>query len=260
MKNLLFLISFFASPCLGVALNPLLANVISGNSGNGVLITNNSSGNVVAGNVIGTNLAGGLNLGNGQAGVAITYGSDDNAIGGTALQAGNSIAFNNKGVVVGADITDLSINNSIVSNNIYSNAVIGIDLANDGPTQNHLANPTAGPNEFQNYPVLTAFTITNTGLAISWMLHSAPSSDYLLQFFRNQIGDPEGKMVVAQVTVTTDASGNAAGVVNIGGVPLNSPITATATQVVDEVFTNTSEFSTPLIYGVAPCAAKPCHR
>lgn len=254
-----FLVPNCAKP---VALNPLLANVISNNTGDGVLIINNSNGNVVAGNVIGTNLNGSANMGNGGAGVFIEVTSSGNTVGGTGPQNGNLIAYNDKGVVVGLDSTDLSVNNSILSNSIYSNTLPGIDLANDGPTPNHATNPTAGPNDFQNYPVLTGFTITNTGLTIAWTLHSVPSSTFLLQFFKNLIGDPEGLVLVAQESVTTDASGNAAGTVAIGGVPLNTPLTATATILVGGVAGDTSEFSTPLIYGVAPaanaCSPKPC--
>lgn len=243
----------------GVALNPLLANIIGNNGGDGVLILNSSNGNTVSGNAIGTNLSGSTNFGNGGAGVRIAGTSSNNTVGGPTLTEGNLIAYNNKGVIVGQDATDLSVNNNIVNNSIYRNTLPGIDLGNDGPTPNHAVNPAVGPNNFQNFPELGAFTITNTGLSIPWTLHSIPSSDFLLQFFRNEIGDPEGKLRVFQVTVTTDVNGDAAGVIQIGGVPLNTPITATATHFIgEETLGDTSEFSTPLIYGVAPCVAKPC--
>lgn len=262
MNKIVYLGLLTVTPaCLGVALNPLLANIIGNNGGDGVLILNQSNGNTVSGNAIGTNLAGSLDFGNGGAGVRIAGTSSNNLIGGEDLAAGNLIAYNNKGVIVGQDATDLSVENTILNNSIYRNALPGIDLGNDGPTPNHATNPAVGPNNFQNYPVLGGFTITNTGLRITWTFHSVPSSDFILQFFKNEIGDPEGKLKVGELSITTDADGNASGVIEIGGVPLNTPITATATLVLDErTFGDTSEFSTPLIYGVVACEPKPCKR
>lgn len=245
-----------------VALYPLLANVISGNAGDGVLITNQSDDNTVAGNVIGTDLSGSLNLGNGGVGVRINYTSSDNTIGGSTTTAGNLIAFNQKGVVVGEGASDLSVSNTILNNGIYSNKLlIGIDLADDGHTPNHATSPTPGPNDFQNFPVLTSFTPNAAGLSINWTLKSVPSSDFLLQFFSNQPNDPEGKRVIGNTTTVTDANGNASGSIQVGAVPVNTPLTATATIVVDEVPGDTSEFSFPaLTYGVVkPCPAKPCN-
>ena len=230
------------------------ANVIANNAGDGVLITNNSSNNTVQDNAIGTNLSGLLNMGNGGAGVHINVNSSNNLIGNASIALGNYIAFNHKGVIVGDSATDLSVGNTIINNSIYSNTLPGIDLANDGPTPNHATSPTSGPNHFQNYPVLTSYTLTGTGLTISWTLNSVASSTFLLQFFTNNVGDPEGKRVIANATVTTDATGFASGTVAVGTVPLNTPLTATATLVLSGVNTDTSEFSNPLVYGVTnPC-------
>ena len=45
-------------------------------------------------------------------------------------------------------------NNSIRGNSIFSNNYLGIDLNGDGVTTNH-SGFLAGPNDFQNYPVIT---------------------------------------------------------------------------------------------------------
>jgi hypothetical protein len=230
-----------------------ISNVISGNTLNGVLIINNSDDNSVINNAIGTDVNGIRNLGNGGNGVEIIVNSSDNTVGGTTLAAGNLIAFNRKGVVVGDGPTDLSVGNTILNNSIYNNALIGIDLANDGSTPNHAVNPSTGPNDFQNYPILSTPVITTTGLNVPWTLHSRVSSSFILQFFKNNPGDPEGKILVQQLTVTTDANGNASGTISIGGVPLNSAITATATYLVGSLTgptSDTSEFGS-VIYGVA---------
>ncbi len=62
----------------------VVANVISGNGGNG-LVLDGSWGNTVVSNRIGTNRGGSVRIGNGGAGILITEGSDGNEIGGTAF-------------------------------------------------------------------------------------------------------------------------------------------------------------------------------
>jgi hypothetical protein len=72
-------------------------NVISGNGGFGVrIVDNNTSGNVVQGNLIGTNLGGTAALGNRSDGIAVQVGSptSPNVIGGTAPGARNVISAN----------------------------------------------------------------------------------------------------------------------------------------------------------------------
>ena len=62
----------------------VVANVISGNGGNG-LVLDGSSGNTVVSNRIGTNRGGSVRIGNGGAGILITQRSNNNEIGGTAF-------------------------------------------------------------------------------------------------------------------------------------------------------------------------------
>ena len=85
------------------------------------------------GNLIGTDPTGTLSLGNSGPGVGVGEGSSNNTIGGTTAGAGNVIAFNEgDGVVVGRNATDASTGNAILSNAIYGNAGLGIDLGYDG--------------------------------------------------------------------------------------------------------------------------------
>ena len=68
-------------------------NVISGNIGSGVYITDiGTTGNLVAGNLIGTDVTGSLPLGNGRWGVLIYVGPENNTIGGTVAMARNVIS------------------------------------------------------------------------------------------------------------------------------------------------------------------------
>ncbi len=145
---------------------PEARNVISGNAPfDGVYVSpangiGDSSGNVIQGNFIGTQADGVSPLGNARIGVTFAHGAHDNVVGGTSASSGNVIAFNVNGVVVGTagfgfpDSTGISV----LGNNIFSNAGLGIDLAGDGVTANDDCDTDTGPNNLQNYPVLTSIT------------------------------------------------------------------------------------------------------
>ena len=106
-------------------------NVISGNNGDGILIRNSSTGNVVQGNFIGINAAGTDALGNtgdGLGGVNITN-SNNNTIGGTAAGAGNVLSGNEGANAYGIQIN--SSNGTTVQGNI-----IGLNAAGTAKLQN----------------------------------------------------------------------------------------------------------------------------
>ncbi len=69
-------------------------NVISGNGSWGIEIEN-SDGNNLQGNLIGTDSGGTQDRGNAQAGVLLFSGSDNNTVGGTTAAARNTISGNN---------------------------------------------------------------------------------------------------------------------------------------------------------------------
>jgi hypothetical protein len=103
-------------------------NLISGNNANGVLIfEEGTSGNVVAGNFIGTNDAGTAALPNGFNGVFIAFGATGNTIGGTVLGARNLISANTDGVL----IRGMSTSGNVVAGNF-----IGSNAAGTGPLAN----------------------------------------------------------------------------------------------------------------------------
>ncbi len=100
-------------------------NLISGNTRMGITIIN-SDENVVAGNLIGTKADGSGNLGNGEAGVGVQFGSQKNTIGPQ-----NIIAFNGwVGVTFFADST---IENTITENGISNHRGPGIGYVFEGP-------------------------------------------------------------------------------------------------------------------------------
>src|SRR5882724_1129117 len=129
-------------------------NVISGNSKHGVEVGTNDFFHVatrskVQNNFIGTGILGNP-LGNGGSGVLIN-GTLDSIIGGGG-DTGNRIAFNGANGVTNR----IGGGNQILSNSIFSNAKLGIDLNNDGVTQNDVGDADSGPNGYQNFPVITS--------------------------------------------------------------------------------------------------------
>jgi len=99
---------------------PGSANLISGNSSNGVVINGlNTNANAVSGNVIGLNGSGALALPNMGDGVLISGGAQENVIGGSSTGAGNVISGNGDyGVMLqGAD----TMHNTVSGNYIGVN-------------------------------------------------------------------------------------------------------------------------------------------
>jgi titin len=114
-----------------------VGNLISGNgNGDGILIEDaGSTGNLVQGNFIGTNLAGTAALANGSAGVDIT--SSANTVGGTAAGAGNVISGNGgSGVVFAvAGTTGNLVAGNLIGTNSTGTAALansndGVDIIN----------------------------------------------------------------------------------------------------------------------------------
>jgi Bacterial Ig domain len=220
------------------------ANVIAGNDAYGIQIAS-AYDLLVEGNFIGTDLTGTLNLGNAQGGVDILYGSSYNTIGGLATGAGNTIAFNGgNGVTVGSSVYDYTTANGILSNSIYANSGLGIDLGDDGVTLNTPGGPHSGPNNFQNFPVLTDVITFNGSTYIIGTLNSAPYANFTLQFFSNATADPsgygQGQTLIGTTSVSTDANGDASFLVSVPtAVSTGQAVSATATDSYD----NTSEFA-----------------
>jgi hypothetical protein len=227
-------------------------NVIGVNTGSGIkIIGAGATGNVIQGNFIGTNSTGIPALGNLGNGVLLGGGASNNTIGGIAAGAGNVIAFNGAAGVAVQDAT--STGNAIRGNSIHANAGLGIDLGGDGVTANDPGDPDTGPNQLQNYPVLSAAAVVGGSTTVAGSLNSTPFATFTLDFYANSTADPSGfgpgERYLGSTTLTTDASGNACFSVTLSAAanPGDS-ITATATDAAG----NTSEFSAEL--GLGLCA------
>ena len=223
--------------------NTVQGNLISGNGRAGVdLILENTTNTMVVGNDIGTDAAGNPVLGNASYGVYVA--SSGNQIGGTGPGQGNLIAGNGKGVVVNNNQTATEpVGNQILGNSIYANAALGIDLGDDGPTPNHPTSPTPGPNDFQNYPVLTSIG----GNTIAGTLDSTPLHRFTLEFFESPRPAPgsqaQGQTLLGTTNVITDATGNVSFTATLP-VAINPDLAVTATAT-DITSGDTSEFSVP---------------
>jgi hypothetical protein len=102
-------------------------NLISGNSGDGIFISDEGSGNLVIGNYIGTNSLGNAAIGNGENGVHIRGGN--NTIGGNAPGARNLISGNSGS---GINLQPTGTNNLVQGNYIGTDASGTEALGNGG--------------------------------------------------------------------------------------------------------------------------------
>ena len=164
------------------------SNIISSNTGNGLVIrsgnplfpnTDPATGNVVAGNYIGTTPTN-ASRGNGGNGIlfraadgivnaANTIGSNND--GANDIAEGNIIANNTFAGIATENSADI-FGNMFSHNAIRSNGGLGIDLAGNGVTPNDDGDGDSGPNGLFNFPViLTAHgdgvNLTITGVAES---------------------------------------------------------------------------------------------
>jgi subtilase family serine protease len=225
--------------------NPADRNLVSSQPRFGIFIQTSSSGNLVEGNLIGTDITGTASLGHGADGIIIHNGSANNTI------AGNVIAFNGTGFTgdrAGITLTSSSGGgNAILDNAIFSNAGLGIDFSDPddtlGVTPNDPGDGDDGANHRQNFPVLTS-AVRGAGIAITGTLDSVANQTFHVEFFTSSACDAsgfgEGETFLGSTSVLTDGTGNASISVTLpADVPVGPWITATATDPAN----NTSEFS-----------------
>jgi hypothetical protein len=211
-----------------------LGNVVSGNAAKGIEIDGDPSYaagsggfNRVQGNVVGTNRAGLLGLGNGLEGIRV--GASANTIGGLVSGAPNVIANNGSaGVAVEAQRVP------VLSNAIYGNSGLGIDLVSDSP----------GANSGQNAPTISSLVRKGQAVTIAGSLVGAATTTYSLQLFSNPAGENQARMFLGSSVATTGASGRADIFLSIAtGVPIGGNVTATATDAAGD----TSELSITIL-------------
>jgi len=230
-------------------------NVISGNTSNGIVIsTSSATNNSVQGNLIGIAADHLTPLGNGQNGILFDDQSAHNFIGG---DAGNTIAYNGKNGV--ALTTSAGIGNGLSGNSIFENQALGIDLGDNGVTPNDPDDNDAGPNNYQNFPVLTDAQSIDGKTTIFGGLNTSGNNTYRIEFFLNNTADPsgygEGAIYLGSTFVTVHGNGTESFTASF-------PVSATYTQFITATaigpFNDTSEFSqavqvrTPPVLGLQP--------
>ena len=196
---------------------PAARNIISGNRLTGLymgLLNNGQVGGTgvtVQNNYIGTNAAGAAALANQRDGIFVEVQSVTNTI------ANNVIAFNGGNGVRIPNITDVhgtaGFRINMDSNEIFSNAALGIDLGDPGITANDSLDADAGANLQQNFPELTSFgttaalvssgtgksnnnvatergkAATETSITVNGRLNSMPTTTYTVHwYFSAQLG------------------------------------------------------------------------
>ena len=222
-------------------------NVVSGNS-TGISIQHvRSTGNTFIGNLIGVGVDEVTPLGNTGDGIHIHTSVTGNQYGGTASGERNIIAHNG-----GAGIrlrSGARGGNTIRGNSIHSNTGLGIDLDKgtqdaNNVTANDAGDADTGPNDLQNYPVLTAASRGVSDTTIEGTLNSTPDTTLTIDFYSNSTADPsgfgEGETYLGSTTVRTDAAGDVSFSATVSDVvPAGHFVTATATNPAG----STSEFS-----------------
>jgi len=209
-------------------------NVIAGNGASGVRIENAEStfdGNQILGNFIGLDITGSAAIPNAQAGIAIAA-SSETAIGGTEDGQANRIAFNTgQGIIVSGDSTG----NHILGNEIFGNGGLGIDLSDDGVTDNDSLDADTGPNDLVNFPESLQATVIDASITISGLINGSANGVYIVEFFSSEScdtsGHGEGERFLGRAEIFSDGIGLAEFSVTLAqSVPVGHHVTATATE------------------------------
>ncbi|WP_337177721.1 Calx-beta domain-containing protein [Paludisphaera sp.] len=225
---------------------PRLGNQISGNGGAGVRARGESDGLTIRGNWIGVDPTGLVRRGNDADGVSVS--SDGVTVGGPEARDGNVIAFNGQGAVgAGVQVVGSVHGVSILSNRIFANAGLGINLGNGPATPRTppASQPTdaVGPNDWINQPILSTSFADGVTLKAQGRVWGMPGQTYTVQFFWTSAPDPsgngEGERYLGRTQVTTDSRGDAAFSLPMAADVAGGFLSATST---DE-YGNTSEFA-----------------
>jgi hypothetical protein len=228
--------------------SPAARNVISGNTGDGIVafpsfeVANSTLS--IQGNFIGLASDGTSPLGNGRYGIFVTNGvSSGTAIGGSAPEAGNRIGFNTS---IGVALQSFAFSIPILSNAIFANGGLGIDLNRDGATTNDAGDADSGANNLQNYPQVSYATRDAGRLKVTYNVPSAPANSVYpirVEFFLAD-ATGQGKTYLGFDTFSNDdfdAHGKTSDFTTNSPIKVFDKIVATATD--DSGLKNTSEFS-----------------
>jgi gliding motility-associated-like protein len=225
-------------------------NIASGNSNFGILINSTaSSGSTIKYNYVGTDVSGTSAVANTSMGIQIIHSGctiSNNLVAyngndGLLINAGsNSTTSNTITSNGGRGVNIYSGTGNLISNNSISGNGFGIDLNSDGVTANDAGDGDTGPNNYQNFPVITNVVTSGGNTTITGTLNSTGGSNFTIEFFSNTVADGsgfgQGQTYIGNTSVTTNGSGNASFNVTFAGT--FTFVSATAT----DASNNTSEF------------------
>jgi CSLREA domain-containing protein len=203
-------------------------------AGIGISTDSDSNNNIIAGNLVGVDSSGTIDLGNSREGISISNGSNNNMIGGTIAGDGNIISGNDDdGISIAEAYGNLySTGNQVFKNFVGTNAAGTAAIGNSGSG------------------VYLGFASSGS------TLNSTPGGVFRVDFFSNPTCDApapndygEGKTLLGAKSVQADGNGNAAISATFAtAVPVGQFITATATTGDN----NTSEFSRCVMVTASP--------
>ncbi len=238
--------------------DPADRNLISGSTIAGIQAFSNFNGtstSTIFGNIIGLGKDGATAIPN-SVGVSMDgIGPTFSTIGGVFAGGGNLIAGNTG---PGIWIIHPSDTVTIRGNAISENGGLGIKLGNASgifPLPNDADDADGGPNELQNFPILSSVQTLTASTHIQGILHSTPSTTFDIDFYENPACSNfprefvEGKTYIGSGQTTTDASGT--GVIDETlsvTVEAGARISATAT----DPSGRTSEFSQRIPFSMQP--------
>ncbi len=208
-------------------------NVISGNDLVGVELTAGAHANNLGHNRIGVAADGVTPMGN-DLGVLIESNANtmtDNVVANSALE--------------GVFVSGSASGNTIQSGSFYGNGRMAIDLYPPlGVTPNDLGDLDGGPNNLQNFPVLSSAGTAGTVTAVTGNLNTTANTNVAILFYSNAMCDGthgEGRTHVGTLFGMTDGAGNLPFTVTMGQ---TVPVGEVMTAITVNVDTNdTSEFS-----------------
>ncbi len=197
----------------------------------------------ISSNLIGVGADGTTNIGNQFSGVEVSTSRNVEIVK-------NHIAFNGTD---GIAVIDESQRVRILQNSIHTNGDLGIDLEDNGSSQNdaNAGDVDLGTNRRQNFPLLDGVTLSGQLLTVSYSVPSVPANSAFplhVEFFTAD-GDPdapEGRTFLGEDTLSEEdlAEGFKTATFTVRG-KVGTSIVATTTDAEG----NTSEFSAAAVVG-----------
>jgi hypothetical protein len=218
---------------IGDPIVPFTFNVIAGNAGAGVFVADlGTTDNAIVGNVIGA--AGVPNA----TGVIVTANAVRTQILGNQIDANTG-----SGVSITGNAT---LDNPVLDNLFDRNGALAIDLGGNGVTANDVGDADVGPNQLQNFPVISNVVIGTSSTSLSVSLASIANQGYTITLYRSDHCDPsgfgEGQAKLGSIDITTLANGSGGAVGLVYSVPNSQTQASWGTAIATSAAGNTSEF------------------